>query len=121
VVITQLRPFFGYFGGKWRDALRNYPAPRHDTIIEPFAGSAGYSLRYPSKRVVLCEIDLTIASIWHYLIHVSAEEVLAIPDVPLDGTIDDLRLAEEPRALVGMWLNRGVARAHSGVSASGKR
>jgi hypothetical protein len=116
VVITQLRPFFGYFGGKWRDALRHYPAPRHDTIIEPFAGSAGYSLRYPSKRVVLCEIDLTIASIWHYLIHVSAEEVLAIPDVPLDGTIDDLRLAEEPRALVGMWLNRGVARPRKSPS-----
>jgi hypothetical protein len=110
VPVTQLRPFFGYFGGKWRDALRNYPSPRYDTIVEPFAGSAGYSLRYPTKRVVLCEIDPTIAGIWDYLISVSAEEVLSIPDVPLDGTVDDLNVPAEARALVGMWLNRGVAR-----------
>jgi site-specific DNA-adenine methylase len=110
VAVTQLRPFFGYFGGKWRDALRNYPAPQHGTIVEPFAGSAGYSLRYPAKRVILCEIDSTLAGIWDYLISVSAEEVRAIPDVPLDGTVDDLDLPPEAKALVGMWLNRGVAR-----------
>ena len=116
VLVTQLRPFFGYFGGKWRDALHSYPAPEHDTIVEPFAGSAGYSLRYHAKRIVLCEIDPTIASIWDYLIRVSAAEVLAIPDVPQGGTIDDLDLPAEAKALVGMWLNRGVARPRKSPS-----
>lgn len=115
-VITQLRPFFGYFGGKWRDALRNYPAPHHDIIVEPFAGSAGYALRYHSKRVVLCEIDPTIAGIWDYLVRVSTQEVLAIPDVPIGGTVDDLHVPSEARALVGMWLNRGVARPRKSPS-----
>ena len=114
--VSQLRPFFGYFGGKWRDALQSYPNPRHDTIVEPFAGSAGYSLRHHSKRIVLCEIDPTIAGIWNYLIKVSAKEVLAIPDVPANGTVDDLELPAEAKALVGMWLNRGVARPRKSPS-----
>lgn len=50
-----MRPFFGYYGGKWRDAVKNYPAPEHAVIVEPFAGSAGYALRYPDRKVVLCE------------------------------------------------------------------
>lgn len=50
---VRLRPFFSYFGGKWRDTPR-LPAPKHPTIIEPFAGSAGYALRHYTRDVVLC-------------------------------------------------------------------
>lgn len=105
----QLRPFFGYFGGKWRDAVKNYPAPEFDTIIEPFAGSAGYALRYPSRKVVLCEKDPVLAGIWRYLTRVEPAEILAIPDVPLDGSVDDLKISDEAKWLVGFWLNRGTA------------
>jgi len=45
----MLRPFWRYYGGKWRAAPR-YPAPRHDLIIEPFAGAAGYAMRYPDQK-----------------------------------------------------------------------
>lgn len=31
-----LRPFWSYYGGKWRIAER-YPRPAFDRIIEPFA------------------------------------------------------------------------------------
>jgi len=44
--MSGLRPFWRYYGGKWR-AAPSYPSPRCETIIEPFAGAAGYSLRYP--------------------------------------------------------------------------
>ena len=43
--VTRLRPFFCYYGGKWRAAPK-YPPPEHDTIVEPFAGAAGYATRY---------------------------------------------------------------------------
>ena len=33
-----LRPFFSYYGGKWRSAVKHYPAPEFDQIVEPFAG-----------------------------------------------------------------------------------
>ena len=105
----QLRPFFGFYGGKWRDAPRNYPRPKHATIVEPFAGSAGYALRYPEKAVVLCERDPQIAAVWRYLIATSAAEIREIPDIPLDGTVDDLSIPEEAKWLVGLWLNRAAS------------
>ena len=40
VSAPELRPFFGFYGGKLRDALKHHPAPQHDTIIEPFARRA---------------------------------------------------------------------------------
>ncbi len=104
----KLRPFFGFYGGKWRDTPRHYPPPEHDTIVEPFAGSAGYAMRFPSRRVVLCDKDPVIAGLWRYLISVSSHEVLSIPDVPDGGTVHDMNLTQEQEWLVGFWLNRGV-------------
>ena len=53
--LPTMRPFFGFYGGKWRDAPKHYPFPEHDTIVEPFAGSAGYSVRYSDRNVILGE------------------------------------------------------------------
>lgn len=105
----HLRPFFGYYGGKWRDTPKHYPPPVHDTIIEPFAGSAGYALRYPSRNVILCEIDPVLAAVWRYLIDVKPKEILAISDLEPDGSVDDLPVCQEAKWLVGLWLNRGAA------------
>lgn len=104
--MKSLRPFFGFYGGKWRDTPRNYPAPVFDRIVEPFAGSAGYSLRHPDREVLLCDVDPIIAGLWRYLIHATKREILAIPDVPPDGCVDDLGLCQEAAWLVGFWLNR---------------
>lgn len=106
---AHLRPFFGYYGGKWRDALKYYPAPEFRTIVEPFAGSAGYALRHPSLNVVLCEIDPILTAVWRYLIRVKPKEILSIPNVDPDGSVDDLNVCQEAKWLVGLWLNRGVA------------
>jgi hypothetical protein len=101
-----LRPFFSYYGGKWKTALY-YPSPEHNIIIEPFAGSAGYSLRHPEKRVILCDCNESIAQVWHYLLRVSEAEILSLPDMPLDGsTVESLPVCEEARTLIGFWLNR---------------
>jgi hypothetical protein len=111
----MLRPFFSFYGGKWRIA-HHYPAPVHDTVIEPFAGSAGYALRYADRKVVLVELDPVVAGVWRYLVRVKASEIRAIPDLPLDGTVDDLRVCAEARWLVGFWLNRGGARSKKSPS-----
>lgn len=90
----MLRPFWRYYGAKWRIAPR-YPAPRHRTIIEPFAGAAGYSLRYPDREVILVERYPIVAEIWRWLIGASADEVLSIPEV---DDVDDLP----------PWVSRGA-------------
>lgn len=113
----KLRPFFGYYGGKWRDALKHYPAPAIGTIVEPFAGSAGYSLRYADRKVILCEIDPILCAVWWYLIRVKPKEILAIPDLdPMTGSVDDLAISQEARWLVGFWVNRGTSRPRKSPS-----
>ena len=109
IPVPLLRPFFGYYGGKWRDAIKHYPEPKHDTIVEPFAGSAGFSLRYASRRILLCEIDPVLSEVWRFLIRAKSKEILAIPDLDPQGSVDDLKVSQEAKWLVGFWLNRGTA------------
>ena len=54
--MPALKIFFSYFGGKWR-AAPHYPAPTEPHIIEPFAGAAGYAMRYPERKVTLIDAD----------------------------------------------------------------
>lgn len=101
-----LRPFFSYFGSKWRLAP-TYPPPEHETLIEPFAGSAGYALRYHRKKVILIEKDPRIAALWRWLIKVERSEVMQIPlfseRVLRVGDMTDV--CEEARLLVGFNVN----------------
>lgn len=114
---SGLRPFFGFYGGKWRDALRHYPAPKHDTVVEPFAGSAGYSVRYADRKVILGEKDPIIYGVWHYLVHASTADILSLPDLEPGQTVADLPVDQEARWLIGFWLNRGASRPRTGPSA----
>lgn len=104
----KLSPFFTFYGGKWRAATR-YPAPVHDTIIEPFAGAAGYSVRHAARRVILVERDPAVAATWRYLISVSSADVLALPDLAPGQSVDDLSVPDEARLLIGWYCGRGLA------------
>jgi len=99
----NLKPFWRYFGGKFRAASR-YPKPLHRTIVEPFAGAAGYSLRYPDLNVILVERYAVVAEMWRYLIAVKPDEVRRIPCVE---HVDDLPSWVPPggRWLVGFTMN----------------
>jgi site-specific DNA-adenine methylase len=112
-----LRPFFGFYGGKWRDSLKHYPQPECGTIIEPFAGSAGYSVRYAERKVILGDKDPIIFGVWHYLLHASAADILRLPDLEPGQTVADLAIGQEARWLIGFWLNRGASRPRTGPSA----
>lgn len=102
--MSRLRPFFPFFGAKWRAALR-YPPPLHERIVEPFAGSAGYAVTYANRLVLLVEKDPIIAGIWRYLLRVRASEVRALP--ARVEHVDDVQACQEARHLIGFWLNRG--------------
>jgi hypothetical protein len=105
----KLRPFFCFFGGKWRAAPR-YPAPQFPLIVEPFAGAAGYATRYAERSVILFDADPVIAGLWQYLIRASSAEIRRIPLLRNDETVDDLgAVAEEAKHLVGFWLNKATA------------
>lgn len=104
-----MRPFFPFYGSKWNIA-RHYPAPAHDLVVEPFAGGAGYATFYNCPRVHLVDADPIISGVWSYLLAVTAEEILALPELPEVGdSVDNYELPQEAKWLIGFWLNRGSA------------
>jgi hypothetical protein len=109
-----LRPFWRYYGAKWRIAPR-YPRPQYRTIVEPFAGAAGYSLRYPDHDVILVEKYHVIAEIWRWLIAAHPDEVRAIPEV---DAVDDLPawVPQGARWLVGFNLGAQLKRPQLNLS-----
>lgn len=60
-----------YYYGRKKQLARYYPAPLYDCIVEPFAGSAAYSLYRDNwkKKVVLIEKDERVAAVWEWLIN----------------------------------------------------
>jgi hypothetical protein len=116
-----VRPFFPYYGSMWNRA-RYYPAPQHDVVIEPFAGSAGYSLFYDCPQVRLFDADPIICGVWEYLLNVSSSEILALPEMPDVGdSVDNYAMPQEAKWLVGFWLNRGSAQPKKSRTAFGAR
>lgn len=103
-----MKPLFPFYGSKWRDAKR-YPKPHNGVVVEPFAGSAGYSTFYAPERVLLLDVDPIIVAVWEYLIRVTPSEIRALPDLAPGQSVDSLALPQEARWLIGFWLNRGSA------------
>ena len=99
-----MKPMFSYFGSKYRLAAK-YGAPRHDTVIEAFAGSAAYSLFWEPKNVLLVDKNPIIISIWDYLIGASEKDVLQLP--LKFNHIDDLDCEEGAKNLIGFWIGKG--------------
>ncbi len=60
-----------YYYGRKKQIAKYYPKPAYDTIIEPFAGAAAYSLYQDNwkKNVILIEKDPKVFDIWDWLIN----------------------------------------------------
>lgn len=101
---------FSYYGSKSR-CVHLYPEPKHDAIIEPFAGSARYSLRYFERDVRLYDLSPYVVEVWRYLIAASINDVLSLPVPPDKTSLDDYSsLSDAERWLIGFHLCRGKAR-----------
>ena len=97
--------FFPYYGAKNSRWMR-YPEPEHDVIIEPFAGSAAYSLHHWERDVLLCERDERISRVWRWLIDVSEDEFMALPTFEGVERVSELDLSEVStigRQYISMW------------------
>ena len=98
-------PMFKWFGAKW-NASKHYPAPKYKLIVEPFAGSACYSLRHAkTHRAVLWDTCPEIAQLWRWLIgEARPRDVLAIP-VKLEPFTDirKLWLSDGQQLLLKHW------------------
>ena len=93
-------PLLSYYGSKFRAAPK-YHEPQHDTIIEPFAGGAGYSLRYPWKRVILYDTYEPLCGAWEFLIQSSAQDIINLPLLEPNQKVDNLHICQEAKWLIG--------------------
>jgi hypothetical protein len=104
--MSRLAPFFSYFGSKWCKAGK-YPEPKYDMIVEPFAGSAGYSTLYYDKKIVLIEKYFRVYRVWKYLIEANKNDILSLPLLNRGEKIDNIKtLSDAEKDFIGFWLNK---------------
>ena len=80
---------FYYFGSKERLSAK-YPSPTRRTIIEPFAGSAGYARLHWEHNVILVEKDDRVVELWERLRRMTPEQALSIPPPVVGERSSDL-------------------------------
>lgn len=101
---------FSYYGSKSKIA-HLYPPPKYGRIIEPFAGSARYSLLHFENDVTLFDANPVIVRLWEYLIAASESDILSLPDVESKKSLDEIKELSQPeRDLIGFHLCRGKAK-----------
>ncbi len=99
---------FSYYGSKSK-VVDLYPSPKFDRIIEPFAGSARYSLKYFDHDVLLVDKWEVIVKIWHYLQQATPADIMGLPEPKYKESIEGFNLSEGERLLMGFLVARGVA------------
>jgi len=108
---------WSYYGAK-TTIVHAYPKPMHDKIIEPFAGTARYALRWFEKDVLLVDKYEVIVKIWKWLQTCSEKDVLGLPRFMKSGqTLSDFSFdCEEARLLMGFLLAKGSQSPREKVS-----
>lgn len=111
---------WSYYGSK-TNIIDSYPKPMFDKIIEPFAGTARYALKYFEKDVLLIDKYEVIVNIWKYLQQCSIEDIKRLPHFLKGGQrLDDFTFdCQAEKDLIGFLAGFGMQRPR--VSASVKR
>lgn len=99
---------FSYYGSKSK-IVDLYPSPKYGKIIEPFAGSARYALKYFDRDVLLVDKYEVIVKVWRYLQQATPADILRLPEPAYHESLDNYQLAEGERLLLGFLANRGNA------------
>lgn len=95
---------WSYYGGKSK-VVKHYPPPIHDRIIEPFAGTAQYALRYWERDVTLVDKYEVIVRVWKWLQQCSPADVLGLPRLKCGENVDDFQWdCIEAKWYVGMII-----------------
>ena len=94
---------FKYSGSKTR-LLKHLPPPKNaSTIVEPFAGSAAYSIHYRPDRLLLCEKNTSVRALWEWLrAEATTDDLHDLERLPWEDRSDvrDLKLPVAPETLL---------------------
>lgn len=99
---------WSYYGSKSK-VVDYYPPPKYGKIIEPFAGTARYSLKYFDREVLLVDKYEIIVRIWKWLQTASKNDILKLPEPRVGEKIDRKNFdCIEQAWLMGFLVQIGV-------------
>lgn len=111
-----MKQFFKHFGSKARLAHR-LPPPRFNTLIEPFAGSAAYTVLHakPTDTVLLYDTNERVCMIWDFLIHATEKTILSLPvrEIHEGKDIRELGLSHEEFLFLQRWITLSGSHQYS--------
>lgn len=95
---------WGYYGSKSK-IVGKYPPPVFSKIIEPFAGTAQYSLMYWDRDIHLIEKYDVIVNLWKWLQKCSKNDILSIRRLKYGESTDDFKWdCQEQKDLIGFII-----------------
>lgn len=99
---------WSYYGSK-AGIVNAYPKPICDKIIEPFAGSARYALKYFDRDVLLVDKYDVLVKVWKWLQQCSEQDILSLPRRLSPGqTLNEFAFdCEEARFFMGFIIGFG--------------
>lgn len=101
---------WSYYGSK-TNLVKYYPAPKYDKIIEPFSGTARYSLKYFDRDILLIDKYPVIIKIWKWLQSCSPNDILKLPRFRPGETVNDFTFdCEEAKLFMGFIIGCGAER-----------
>jgi len=100
---------FSYYGSKSK-IVDYYPPPKYKRIIEPFAGSARYSLKYWQNDVDLYDVDEIIIKLWKWLQICSKNDIIGLPNFKEGQRVSDFKLTDEEKIFCGFLVGKGLAK-----------
>ena len=110
---------WSYYGSKSK-VIHLYPKPNYPKIIEPFAGTARYALRWWDRDVLLLDKYEVIVKIWKWLQLCSPNDILKMPTPDLGEKIERESFdCEEAFLLMSFLVQAGVSSPRFTVTSFG--
>lgn len=105
---TKITPetMWSYYGSKSK-IIGLYPPPKYGKIIEPFAGTARYSLKWFDRDVTIVDKYAVITDLWKWLQQCSKKDILNLPDMKKGDDLREIDLPKEAKMLIGFSINQG--------------
>lgn len=97
---------WSYYGSKSK-LVNLYPEPKHDLIIEPFAGSARYALKYWDRDVIILDKHKPIIDLWNWLQKASDNDLDNLPRLREGENLDNFNLSYGEFLFMSFIVNEG--------------
>ena len=111
---------FSYYGSKSK-IVNYYPPPKYGKIIEPFAGSARYSLKYWQNDVLLVDKYENVMHTWKWLQNCSENDIKRLPKLKRGDDIRKMNLSNEEFLFLCFACSAGSATPRYKVSRFGEQ